>query len=51
MPSGTNRLILSEETLKTNKKGKSTFNAYAARVTKNANNEVTGKENLGKGKK
>lgn len=49
--SGINRLILSEETLKGGKKGKSTFDAYAKRVVKNANNEVTGKENLGKGKK
>lgn len=49
--SGINRLILAEETLKEGKKkGKSTFSAYAKRVTGNANNEVTGKENLGKKK-
>ena len=52
MGSGTNRLILSEETLKGGKKGKGTFDSYAKRVVGNANNEVTGKENLGKkGKK
>lgn len=51
MTSGTNRLILAQETLKGGKKGKGTFNSYAKRVTGNANNEVTGKENLGKGKK
>jgi hypothetical protein len=48
--SGQSRIILAQETLKGGKKGKDTFNAYASRVTK-ANSEVTGKENLGKGKK
>lgn len=50
MSSGTNRLILAEETLKGDKKGKGTFNSYASRV-KNANSEVSGKEKLVKGKK
>lgn len=44
--SGTNRLILSQETKKGKKKGKSTFDAYAKRVTGNANDSVTGKENM-----
>lgn len=51
MASSTNRQILAQETLKSSKKGKSTFNGYAARVTGNANNSISGKENLGKGKK
>lgn len=51
MSSGTNRNILAQETLKGSTKGKSTFNGYAARVTKNANS-ISGKEDLcGKKKK
>ncbi len=47
MASGTNRLILAQETLKAGKKakGKGIFSGYAKRV-KNANSEVTGKEKL-----
>lgn len=47
MASSTNRNILAQETLKAGKgnKGKGVFAGYAKRV-KNANNEVTGKEDL-----
>lgn len=47
--SGQKKIILSEETMKGGKKGKSTFDGYAARINKT--NEVTGKENLSKGSK
>lgn len=45
--SGTNRLILAKATLKAGKKskGKGVFKDYASGV-KNANNAITGKENL-----
>lgn len=47
MPSGTNRLILAQETLKAGKgsKGKGVAEGFARRV-KNSNSEVTGKEDL-----
>lgn len=48
MPSGVNRQILAQETLKAGKgaKGKGVFKGYAKRVVKNSNNEISGKEKL-----
>ena len=51
MSSGPNRIALAEATLKGAKKGKSTFDDYAKKVTGDINRNTTGKENLGGKKK